>query len=148
MSLNWRGSWLECGVDRKGVQKELVAKGLKRSVRNLEVDDGQYLLVLPESPDRLLQVNPNMYHLLFNDTLGFAVPCQVNEKTVTEICDSFAFRINNRSSSIVSLPLPPAESVDVSSMASLMKGMIGLFGALFFKGRTGDDEPVCDRAVS
>ena len=47
----------------------------------------------------------------------------------------------------MSLPLPPAESVDVSSMASLMKGMIGLFGALFFKGRTGDDEPVCDRAV-
>ena len=48
----------------------------------------------------------------------------------------------------MSLPLPPAESVDVSSMASLMKGMIGLFGAFFFKGRTGDDEPVCDRAVS
>ena len=63
----------------KGVQKELVAKELKRNVRNLEVDDGQYLLVLPESPDRLLQVNPNMYHLLFNDILGFAVPCQVNE---------------------------------------------------------------------
>ena len=33
-----------------------MAKGLKRSVRNLEVDDGQYLLVLPESPDRLLHV--------------------------------------------------------------------------------------------
>ena len=44
------------GYHRARQQEALVAKGLKRSVSNLEVDDGQYLLVLPESPDRLLHV--------------------------------------------------------------------------------------------